>query len=177
MSTLQSGIVTLASNHLPKTQDAGSPPATVFDMVHAADLMSAMSPKFLVCSKQVWSCSVTDISILLCSWICSWSRNRGTSSFLWSVFSDSRYGVYFRLPMSKRAWSGSWPIRTQALRSWHGYGFSENILHNFHAFQTRVVDAYDRLAETEKYVCPRCSQACLWNHSEMRRPRRWLFSA
>jgi thymidylate kinase len=27
--------------------------------------------------------------------------------------------------------------------------FSENILHNFHAFQTRVVDAYDRLAESE----------------------------
>ena len=56
---------------------------------------------------------------------------------------------YFRLPVEAGMKRAAGRSELKHYEAGMDMAFSENILHNFHAFQTRVVDAYDRLAQSE----------------------------
>lgn len=125
-------------------------PAPVFDMVHAADLMERY---------------VTEISgmlragmIVLCDRYIYTALARGYARGLeidqLRYFYDEFFMVpdmtfYFRLPVEAGMKRAAGRSELKHYEAGMDMQFSENILHNFHAFQTRVVDAYDRLAESE----------------------------
>jgi dTMP kinase len=158
-----------------KTEDL-SLPAPVFDMVHAADLMERY---------------ITEIAgmlragmVVLCDRYIYTALARGYARGLeikdLRYFYDEYFPIpdmtfYFRLPVEagmKRAASRSGLKHYEAGMDMQ---FSDNILHNFHAFQTRVVDAYDRLSETENMYVLDAVKAGLWNNSRDAKACRWIF--
>lgn len=132
-----------------KKEDLALPP-TVFDMVHAADLMERY---------------VTEISgmlragmVVLCDRYVYTALARGYARGLaiddLRHFYDEYFMVpdmtfYFRLPVEAGMKRAAGRSELKHYEAGMDMQFSDNILHNFHAFQTRVVDAYDRLAESE----------------------------
>lgn len=132
-----------------KTEDL-SLPAPVFDMVHAADLMERY---------------ITEIAgmlragmIVLCDRYIYTALARGYARGLeiddLRHFYDQYFPVpdmafYFRLPVEAGMKRAAGRSELKHYEAGMDMQFSDNILHNFHAFQTRVVDAYDRLAESE----------------------------
>lgn len=125
-------------------------PAPVFDMVHAADLMER---------------SVTEIAgmlragmVVLCDRYIYTALARGYARGLaiedLRHFYDEYFPIpdmtfYFRLPVEAGMKRAAGRSELKHYEAGMDMAFSENILHNFHAFQTRVVDAYDRLAQSE----------------------------
>jgi dTMP kinase len=125
-------------------------PAPVFDMVHAADLLERYVTEItgmlragiiVLCDRYVYTA--------LARWYARGLEIKDLRPFYDAFFPVPDMTFYFRLPVEagmKRASGRSELKHYEAGMDMH---FSENILHSFHAFQTRVVDAYDRLAVSE----------------------------
>jgi len=125
-------------------------PAPVFDMVHAADLLERYVTEItgmlragiiVLCDRYVYTA--------LARWYARGLEIRDLRPFYDAFFPVPDMTFYFRLPVEagmKRAAGRSELKHYEAGMDMH---FSDNILHSFHAFQTRVVDAYDRLAVSE----------------------------
>lgn len=125
-------------------------PAPVFDMVHAADLMERY---------------ITEIAgmlragmVVLCDRYIYTALARGYARGLeikdLRYFYDEYFPIpdmtfYFRLPVEAGMKRAAGRSELKHYEAGMDMQFSENILHNFHAFQTRVVDAYDSLAESD----------------------------
>ncbi len=125
-------------------------PAPVFDMVHAADLMERY---------------ITEIAgmlragmVVLCDRYIYTALARGYArgleiddlrNFYDQYFPIPDMAFYFRLPVEAGMKRAAGRSELKHYEAGMDMQFSKNILHNFHAFQTRVVDAYDRLAESE----------------------------
>ncbi len=132
-----------------KTTDLSLPP-TVFDMVHAADLME----RYITEIQGMLKAGI----IVLCDRYIYTALARGYARGLeiehLRHFYDQYFPVpdmtfYFRLPVEAGMKRAAGRSELKHYEAGMDMAFSENILHNFHAFQTRVVDAYDRLAQSE----------------------------
>jgi dTMP kinase len=152
-----------------KTEDL-SLPATVFDMVHAADLMERY---------------ITEIAgmlragmIVLCDRYIYTALARGYArgleiddlrNFYDQYFPVPDMAFYFRLPVEAGMKRAAGRSELKHYEAGMDMQFSENILHNFHAFQTRVVDAYDTLAESENMYILDAMKPVYETTPEMRR--------
>ncbi len=125
-------------------------PATVFDMVHAADLME----RFVTEIQGMLKAGM----IVLCDRYIYTALARGYARgieiehlrhFYDQYFPVPDMAFYFRLPVEAGMRRAAGRSELKHYEAGMDMAFSDNILHNFHAFQTRVVDAYDRLAESE----------------------------
>lgn len=76
---------------------------------------------------------------------------------------------YFRLPVEAGMKRAAGRSELKHYEAGMDMQFSENILHNFHAFQTRVVDAYDSLAESENMYVLDAMKPVYETTPEMRR--------
>lgn len=125
-------------------------PAPVFDMVHAADLMERYVTE-IQGMLRAGMIVLADryIYTALARWYARWLEMAEVRPFYDAYFPVPDMTFYFRLPVEagmKRA------ARRSDLKHYEAgmdMCFSENILHNFHTFQTRVVDAYDALSQSE----------------------------
>jgi len=145
-------------------------PAPVFDMVHAADLMERY---------------VTEIAgmlragmIVLCDRYIYTALARGYARgleiddlrhFYDQFFMIPDMTLYFRLPVEAGMKRAAGRSELKHYEAGMDMQFSENILHNFHAFQTRVVDAYDRLADSENMYTLDAMKPVYETTPEMRR--------
>lgn len=145
-------------------------PAPVFDMVHAADLMERY---------------ITEIAgmlragmVVLCDRYIYTALARGYARGLeidhLRHFYDEYFPIpdmtfYFRLPVEAGMKRAAGRSELKHYEAGMDMQFSENILHNFHAFQTRVVDAYDRLAESEHMYVLNALKPVYETTPEMRR--------
>ena len=132
-----------------KTEDLALP-ATVFDMVHAADLME----RYVTEIQGMLRAGMVVLADRYIYTALARGYARGIDVEHLRHFYDAYFPIpdmtmYFRLPVEagmRRASSRSGMKHYEAgMDMW----FSENILESFQAFQGRVVDAYDRLADSE----------------------------
>lgn len=126
-------------------------PAPVFDMVHAADLME----RYVSEIRGMLKAGI----VVLCDRYIYTALARGYArgldidhlrKFYDEFFPVPDMTIYFRLPVEAGMKRAAGRSELKHYEAGMDMAFSENILHSFHAFQTRVVDAYDRLAESEK---------------------------
>ena len=125
-------------------------PATVFDMVHAADLME----RYVSEIKGMLKAGIIVLADRYIYTALARGYARGLEIDDVRPFYDSYFPVpdmvfYFRLPVEAGMKRAAGRNDLKHYEAGMDMEFSDNILHNFHAFQTRVVDAYDRLAESE----------------------------
>ncbi len=125
-------------------------PAPVFDMIHAADLME----RYVTEIKGMLKAGI----IVLCDRYIYTALARGYARgldiehvrpFYDEFFPVPDMTMYFRLPVEAGMKRAAGRSELKHYEAGMDMQFSENILHSFHAFQTRVVDAYDRLAQSE----------------------------
>ncbi len=132
-----------------KSRDLALPP-TVFDMVHAADLMERYVTEIVgmlragmvvLCDRYIYTALARGYA-------------RGLAIDDLRHFYDQYFPIpdmtfYFRLPVEAGMKRAAGRSQLKHYEAGMDMSFSDNILHNFHAFQTRVVDAYDRLSVSE----------------------------
>jgi dTMP kinase len=125
-------------------------PAPVFDMVHAADLVERYVTEIrgmlkagiiVLCDRYIYTA--------LARWYARWLEIDHVRPFYDSFFPVPDMTLYFRLPVEAGMKRAATRSELKHYEAGMDMNFSENILHSFHAFQTRVVDAYDSLARTE----------------------------
>ncbi len=137
-------------------------PATVFDMVHAADLME----RYVSEIKGMLKAGIIVLADRYIYTALARGYARGLEIEHVRPFYDTYFPVpdmtfYFRLPVEAGMKRAAGRNDLKHYEAGMDMEFSENILHNFHAFQTRVVDAYDRLSETENmYVIDAIKTVC-----------------
>ncbi len=137
-------------------------PATVFDMVHAADLME----RYVSEIRGMLKAGIIVLADRYIYTALARGYARGLDTEDVRPFYDAYFPVpdmtfYFRLPVEAGMKRAAGRNDLKHYEAGMDMKFSENILHNFHAFQTRVVDAYDRLAESENmYVIDAIKTVC-----------------
>lgn len=137
-------------------------PATVFDMVHAADLME----RYVSEIKGMLKAGIIVLADRYIYTALARGYARGLDIDHVRPFYDHYFPVpdmtfYFRLPVEAGMKRAAGRNDLKHYEAGMDMEFSDNILHNFHAFQTRVVDAYDRLAESENmYVIDAIKTVC-----------------
>lgn len=125
-------------------------PAPVFDMVHAADLMERYITEIagmlragmiVLCDRYVYTALARGYARGL--------EIKDLRHFYDEYFPTPDMTFYFRLPVEAGMKRAAGRSELKHYEAGMDMQFSENILHNFHAFQTRVVEAYDSLSESE----------------------------
>jgi dTMP kinase len=152
-----------------KTEDL-SLPATVFDMVHAADLMERYITEIagmlragmiVLCDRYIYTALARGYARGL--------EIKDLRHFYDQYFPVPDMAFYFRLPVEAGMKRAAGRSELKHYEAGMDMQFSENILHNFHAFQTRVVDAYDSLAESENMYILDAMKPVYETTPEMRR--------
>ncbi len=137
-------------------------PATVFDMVHAADLME----RYVSEIKGMLKAGIIVLADRYIYTALARGYARGLNIEEVRPFYDNYFPVpdmtfYFRLPVEAGMKRAAGRNDLKHYEAGMDMEFSDNILHNFHAFQTRVVDAYDQLADSENmYVIDAIKTVC-----------------
>jgi dTMP kinase len=152
-----------------KTEDL-SLPAPVFDMVHAADLMERYITEIagmlragmiVLCDRYIYTALARGYARGL--------EIKDLRHFYDQYFPVPDMAFYFRLPVEAGMKRAAGRSELKHYEAGMDMQFSENILHNFHAFQTRVVDAYDSLAESENMYILDAMKPVYETTPEMRR--------
>lgn len=137
-------------------------PATVFDMVHAADLME----RYVSEIRGMLKAGMVVLADRYIYTALARGYARGLDIGEMRPFYDFYFPIpdmtfYFRLPVEAGMKRASGRNDLKHYEAGMDMSFSKNILHNFQAFQTRVVDAYDGLSDSENmYVIDATKTVC-----------------